>query len=63
MNEGWGLLASWLPFLILIGIWLLFARVTRARSNSAIELMRESVELQKQANACLEEIKSELKHR
>jgi ATP-dependent Zn protease len=62
-NELWALLLSWLPFVILIGVWLILTRVMSRRTNSSMELMRESIELQKQSNACLEEIKAELKRR
>jgi hypothetical protein len=63
MNEFWPFLESWFPFLLLIGVWLVLTRVMSRRSSSAMELMRESLELQKKTNACLEEIKAELKRR
>jgi hypothetical protein len=63
MNELWTFLQSWLPFFILIGVWWILTRVSSRRTNLAIELMRESVELQKKTNASLEEIKTELKRR
>jgi hypothetical protein len=40
-----------------------FSLAEYPRGGESIELMRESVELQQRANACLEEIKSELKRR
>jgi hypothetical protein len=63
MNELLSSLVSWLPFFLLMAIWLLFSRGTIRRSNLGVELMRESIELQKKTNACLEEIKAELKAR
>jgi hypothetical protein len=63
MNEWSSFLVSWLPFIALIVVWVLLSRGIRAPAGESIELMRESVELQKRANACLEEIKSELKRR
>jgi hypothetical protein len=63
MDDYWALLQIWLPFLILIGCWLLLTRGTRQQSSLGIELMREAIELQKKTNSCLEEIKAELKSR
>jgi hypothetical protein len=63
MNESWAFLASRPPFFILIEVWWMLTRGTSRGSNSALDLMRESIELQKKTNACLEEIKAELKSR
>jgi hypothetical protein len=60
MNEWVSLLASLLPFLILIGVWVVFAR---GRLKGSMDIAREGLELQKKINACLEEIKTELKRR
>jgi ATP-dependent Zn protease len=61
MNEMVSLLISWLPFLLLIGVWLYFSRrmgmQARGRSGTTmIELYEQQVEETRRMNATLERI-------
>ena len=61
MNEWSSLLVSWLPFLLLIGVWLWFSRTggMKARGRSGItmiELYEQQVEETRRMNATLERI-------
>jgi ATP-dependent Zn protease len=61
MNEWSSLLVSWLPILLLIGVWLWFSRTAgmKARGRSSItmiELYEQQVEETRRMNATLERI-------
>jgi ATP-dependent Zn protease len=61
MNELLSLLLSWLPFLLLIGVWFWFSRrmgvQARGRSGvTMIELYEQQVEETRRMNATLERI-------
>jgi ATP-dependent Zn protease len=60
-NDTWSLLISWLPFLVLIGIffWVSRSMVMRARGSSGvtmIELYEQQLAETRRMNAILERI-------
>lgn len=68
MDKWIELLVSWLPFLVLIGAWLVLSRrvgwQARARSGmTMIELYEQQVEQSRQMNANLERIAAALEKR
>lgn len=68
MNEWSSLLVSWLPFLLLIGVWLWFSRTAgmKARGRfgiTMIELYEQQVEETRQMNAKLERIAAAMEKR
>jgi len=68
MNEMVSLLISWLPFLLLIGVWLYFHRRAGmqacGRSRIAlIELYEQQVEETRRMNATLERIAAAIEKR
>jgi len=68
MNEMVSLLISWLPFLLLIGVWLYFSRrmgmQARGRSGiTMIELYEQQVEETRRMNATLERIAAAMERR
>jgi ATP-dependent Zn protease len=68
MNEWLSLLVSWLPFLLLIGVWLWFSRTAgmKARGRSGvtmIELYEQQVEETRRMNATLERIAAAMERR
>lgn len=69
MQTDWvSLLVSWLPFLILIGIWLWLSRSTGMRARGAsgatmIELYEQQLEVTRHMNANLERIAAALEKR
>jgi hypothetical protein len=61
MNEWMSLAVSWLPFLVLIGLWFWFSRTSgmRARGSSGatlIELYEQQVGESRRMNVMLEHI-------
>jgi ATP-dependent Zn protease len=68
MNEWLSLLMSWLPFLLLIGVWVWLSRGVgmRARGRSGItmiELYEQQVEETRRMNITLERIAAALEKR
>jgi ATP-dependent Zn protease len=68
MNEWLSLVGSWLPFLLLIGVWLWFSRSAgmKARGRSGvtmIELYEQQVEETRRMNATLERIAAAMEKR
>jgi ATP-dependent Zn protease len=68
MNETSPLLVSWLPFLVLIGLWFWFSRRAgmHARGKSGvtmIELYEQQVEETRRMNATLERIAASMEKR
>jgi len=68
MNELQSLVISWLPFLILIGVWFWFSRragmQARGRSGiTMIELYEQQVEETRRMNATLERIAAAMEKR
>lgn len=68
MNKWVELLVSWLPFLLLIGVWLLLSRRMgmQARGKSGvimIELYEQQVEESRRMNGNLERIATALEKR
>lgn len=68
MNEWISLTVSWLPFLILIGLWFWFSRKNgmQARGSSGatlIELYEQQVAETRRMNANLERIAASLERR
>jgi len=68
MNEWWSLLVSWLPFLVLIGVWVLLSRGIgmRARSPSGvtmIELYEQQLAETRRMSAALERIAAAMEKR
>ena len=68
MNELQSLVISWLPFLILIGLWFWFSRrvgmQARGRSGiTMIELHEQQVEETRRMNATLERIAAAMETR
>ena len=68
MNEWMSLAASWLPFLVLIGLWFFFARRSdmQARGKSGttmIDLYEQQVAKYRRMNVMLERIAVSLEKR
>ena len=68
MNEWSSLLVSWLPFLLLIGVWFWLSRSAgmKARGRSGItmiELYEQQVEETRRMNATLERIAAAMEKR
>ncbi|HTC99328.1 MAG TPA: hypothetical protein VK734_16470 [Bradyrhizobium sp.] len=68
MNEWLSLLVSWLPFLLLIGVWFWLSRSAgmKARGRSGItmiELYEQQVEETRRMNATLERIAAAMEKR
>ena len=68
MNELQSLVISWLPFLILIGVWFWFSRrvgmQARGRTGiTMIELYEQQVEETRRMNATLERIAASMEKR
>jgi ATP-dependent Zn protease len=61
MNDWMSLMASWLPFLVLIGLWFWFSRRSGMQARTAsgvtmIELYEQQVAETRRMNATLERI-------
>jgi ATP-dependent Zn protease len=61
MNDWMSLMASWLPFLVLIGLWFWFSRRSGMQARTAsgvtmIELYEQQVAETRRMNAILERI-------
>jgi ATP-dependent Zn protease len=61
MNDWMSLMASWLPFLVLIGLWFWFSRRSDMQARTAsgvtmIELYEQQVAETRRMNATLERI-------
>jgi ATP-dependent Zn protease len=68
MNDGMALVASWLPFVVLMGLWLWLSRRNgmQARGSSGasmIELYEQQVAETRRMNANLERIAASLEKR
>jgi ATP-dependent Zn protease len=68
MNEWMSLVASWVPFLVLIGVWFWFSRRfgAQARGSSGttmIELYEQQVAESRRMNVILERIAVSLEKR
>jgi len=63
VNELWQSLLSWLPFLVLIGVYLLLSRRSLGNSRAAVAQNQEILEINRRMLAVLEEISAELKQR
>ena len=68
MNEWMSLVVSWLPFLVLIGLWFWVSRRTGMRARTAagvtmIELYEQQVSESRRMNLNLERIAASLEKR
>ena len=68
MNEWMSLAISWLPFLVLIGLWLWLSRRTGMQARTAsgvtmIELYEQQVTESRRMNLMLERIAASLEKR
>jgi hypothetical protein len=63
MNEVAASLLNWLPFLVLVGIYLVLSRRSLGNSSAAVAQNQEILDINRRMLAALEEISAELKQR
>jgi hypothetical protein len=63
MTEVAASLVNWLPFLILVGIYLVLSRRSLRNSSAAVAQNQEILDINRRMLVALEEISAELKQR
>jgi len=61
MGKFGELLFAWAPLAVVIVVWIALRPRIGGQMRESLERARESIELQKQILACLEDIRTELK--